>query len=201
MVNQRVDIDTLDAERATFAMLAAFYNTNPDTNFLHTVAKLNPDDLEDEDIKSLIQHIVFSAQNTGMLLELKRDWTKLFRGVSPDYGPTPPYAQEYMNNRKLDVLSKLAAFYNEYGFTGHTLASNRQDYIGVLLDFAAHISQLRADAVKAGKDAEYERMTDLLEVFMNMYVSSWFENFCESAQKHTSTDFYKSIIELTKLMV
>ncbi len=99
---ENTDIETAEAEQATFSMLTAFYNTNPDPQFLRTISALNPVEIEDVEIRKLIECILNSAGGAEPLLELQRDWTKLFRGVSPDYGPVPPYAQQYIKAQHQD---------------------------------------------------------------------------------------------------
>ncbi len=201
------DVKMMQAEGDldTFIMLAAFYNVNPDGKIIEAVKNIEPGDIDDEELKSALEKIVSYAEKTDpeneeSLIEMKRDWTRLFRGVTPDYGPKPPYEQLHTASAGLDLLSVLAKIYVDNGYDGYEALGNRHDYLGVELDFLTALSGKRVEALGKNDEEEYDKYTVILEEFIDGHIAPWFPSFYEGAMKEAETDFYKGVLELTRLI-
>ncbi|MCD8569055.1 MAG: hypothetical protein LRY50_12320 [Geovibrio sp.] len=113
-------LSNAEIDRATFRLLAAFYNYNPDRNFIEALMNLTSGSVPMNGISSAVSMITKYAceavRSDELVTELKRDWTKLFRGVAPDYGPKAPYEQLYVNSGSLKLISVLAQEYQCNGF-------------------------------------------------------------------------------------
>lgn len=192
-----------DAE--IFSLLAAFYNCNPKQSTIDGTRCLNTDEITDEDVKQAVLKIknyavsTFPHTNEEKLLNLKRDWTKLFRAVSPDYGPKAPYEEVYLAVKNSGLIKELAALYLDADYTRYAELNNRHDYIGVQLDFVAFLSFQRANALKENNLKNYNKLTDLSHDFTADHIASWFPKFCNEAFKHVRTDFYRGVLGLTYL--
>lgn len=192
-----------DAE--IFSLLAAFYNCNPEQDIIDGTRSLNTDEIADEDVKQAVLKIknyaasTFPHSDEEKLLNLKRDWTKLFRAVSPDYGPKAPYEEVYLAVKNPGLIKELAALYLDADYTRYAELNNRHDYIGIQLDFAAFLSFQRANALNNNDLENYNRLTDLFEDFTVNHIASWFPKFCTEAFKHVRTDFYRGVLGLTYL--
>jgi len=202
--DQDTELQEVRLEEASFSLLAAFYNVNPCEELLGAVANLAPADVADPTLKEIIEmltsipHGVISDY-VDILIELKRDWTKMFRGVSPDYGPKPPYSQVYKGAKDLSVISKLAEMYNNDGYTGFLDLNNRHDYIGTLIGYLAYLAGDTSEKMLSGSSEAYEEYCEKRDYFIEEHITSWFGSFCTEAEKHASTDFYKSVLKLTTL--
>ena len=65
------------------------------------------------------------------------DWTRLFRGVAPDYGPLPPF--ESMWRKEDGILETLAGIYAAHGVSVDGGITTMPDYIGVELAFISFL--------------------------------------------------------------
>lgn len=204
--NKENIMNDLQSDAEIFALLASFYLTNPNGVYAKGVAALDVATIADRPMRNMVQKICEYAAKCGHdesephMLELKRDWTKLFRGISPEYGPKPPYAQLYSNSIDVTFLSSLAELYIDVGYTGYRKIDDRLDYIGIILDALAVISLLKKKSLAEDNDAEYRRLNEVFEVIARNYFASWFKEFQKLAQTHVSTPFFEGALELTALI-
>ncbi|MFV0481816.1 MAG: molecular chaperone TorD family protein [Campylobacteraceae bacterium] len=204
--NKNKIVEEFQSDAEIFALLASFYLTNPNGVYAKAIAKLDVDNIEDKTMRSVMKKICDYAATCGddesepNILELKRDWTKLFRGISPEYGPKPPYAQLFSSATDVAFLSSLAELYLDVGYVGYKKIDDRLDYIGIILDALAVINILRAKSVEDDNEAEYERLGKIFDCITEQYFVSWFKEFQKLALLHVKTPFYKSALELTALV-
>ena len=204
--NKKNIIDNLQSDAEMFALLASFYLTNPNGIYAHSVATLDVESIEDDSmrkaVKKMRDYAVLCGDNESEphLLELKRDWTKLFRGISPEYGPKPPYAQLYSQMGDTDFLSSIAELYLDVGYTGYKKIDDRLDYIGVILDALAVITLLRQKSVEDENEVEYQRLSAIFECISRQFFASWFKEFQKLALTHVQTPFYEGALALTALV-
>lgn len=139
-----------------------------------------------------------SDESGGMLTDLKVDWTKLFRGVSPDYGPKPPYEELYHGGP--DTIYSLAAFYTANGYHSYTEIDNCTDYIGTQLDFLKELALRKAQAADGDDLNEYEKL-DAIPVKFAERVKTWFAKFATQAEKYSETGLYTSVMKLSGMLI
>jgi TorA maturation chaperone TorD len=189
-------IDDFKAEQAVFTILAAFYNNNPDVDMLKAVAGLDADGvMDDGELKAAVSLIKNSRED---LLELKRDWTKLFRGVSPDYGAKPPYEQLFSGGEVAETVVGLAKIYTDYGLKPQ---EERHDYIGVEFAFLAIAAANAVEAYERGDSGAFADSAKAFKDFLENHPKRWFPNFKKAALPIASTDFYRGVLELTELLL
>lgn len=183
-----------------FSLLSAFYNMNPDKQILDAIKAVDTDAIPDLEIKNAFIKMKDYASKAGddEITSLKCDWTKLFRGVSPEYGPKPPYEELYGGKKSPEILVELASMYAETGYNFDGIA-NRPDYAGIELGYIAMLSALAVNAAINGSEAEYEKYTSLSESFIRRF-NKWFDKFSREAEKYAETDFYRGVLELSRLM-
>jgi TorA maturation chaperone TorD len=120
------------------------------------------------------------------------DRTRLFRGVSPAYGPPPPFEMVWSKTHQdITLLQVLAGFYGEMGLAPSKEIVERHDYAGVELDLMCELALREAQAWESG---DPQSATDLLETqtgFMSQHLGEWLPAFIEEALKWVKTDFYK----------
>ena len=174
---------------------------NPDSHFINGLKEINPDGIEDAAIRCAFEKILSYARGAGddEIIELKCEWTKLFRGVSPEYGPKPPYEELYGGETSPQIFIELVSKYKEAGYD-YSGVDNRPDHIGVQLGYIAKLAALMAKAASESDAKGYERLNGLFESFIKRF-SRWFAQFAVEAEKHAATSYYKAVLELSKLVV
>ncbi|MDR2401019.1 MAG: molecular chaperone TorD family protein [Deferribacteraceae bacterium] len=195
------DRSEFEIEQAVFTLLTAFYNMNPGNELLGAVKRLEAVGQGADELSnyvSLIKNHAEGVVDEASMLELKRDWTKLFRGVSPDYGPIPPYEQLFSGGEIAETVGTLANIYADYSFE---VQNERHDYIGVEFAFLAHLAALACKSCSEGEAASFERYSKEFYDFFNNHPKRWFSKFKQAALPCASTDFYKGVLEFTELVL
>ena len=144
-----------------------------------------------------------AAQSDGEVEEmLAVDWTRLFRGVQPGYGPPPPYEGVYVGGDPLTVLRAIARVYREYGVApAEGSAGDRPDYIGIELDFLRYVCEQQAAAHEIGDEAAIEKWSKAEEAFLQDHIGKWASAYCDQAVEEARTGFYGGAVHLIEGVV
>ncbi len=120
------------------------------------------------------------------------DRTRLYRGVSPTYGPPPPYEMVWSKMwQDISLLQTLARTYREMGLAPSPDAAERLDYIGVELDFMRELALREAAAWESDTPATAAKLLEAQHAFMTEHLGGWPSAFVEKALEWAKTDFYK----------
>ncbi len=202
-------------ERAkTYSTLATIFNQRPDQTlvdnlmaagaafFAELLERTGPNPGAQRGISEISQ---FVAQAKGspvedIALSLQVDWTRLFRGVQPGYGPIPPYEGLYVNQGASDfeVMQAVTAFYGGYGMLPNEEAGNRPDYIGLELEFLRCACEQQAEAWEKGDDELSDKWLSAEHNFILTHLGRWGATYCDRAIEEARTDFYRGFARLTK---
>lgn len=124
--------------------------------------------------------------------ELGVDRTRLYRGVSPNYGPPPPYEMVWSKtNQDVSLLLELAGTYRELGLSPAPEAKERMDYAGVELDFMRELALREAGEWEAQAQAAAVKLLEVQQAFMHNHLSQWVPFFVDGALEQATTDFYR----------
>ncbi len=197
-------------EAALYALLAVCFSSNPDAKLMRAVAHA---DLSGFDGLAQIEDAMRRMQaharalpeelkaQEAFVLDLKRDWTKLFRGVSPDYGPTAPYALLFLRSAGPEALSDIAALFIDGGYDGYQQIHDRVDGIGVGFDYLKTVSLQLAAACTRSDAVEYKRLKLCRDEFLSQYFAPWVPEFVRRAEKFVQTEFYAGVLELAASVI
>ena len=140
-------------------------------------------------------------QNEKLAESLAVDWTRLFRGVKPGYGPLPPYELVYGRTAEetQDVLIDLARTYDRFGAAIYDKSGNgRPDYIGIELDFMRFMAEKEANGWNTPASRALSDITDGERKFLEDHVTRWVPRFSETALSEARTKYIQGIIGLTR---
>lgn len=196
------ETDDIENEAAICGLLATFFLRNPDQKLLEALSQLDATGFEAfPTLQPTVSHLkdIATAGQHGdeVVLNLKRDWTKLFRGISPDYGPTAPYAFLFLRGDTPNLLSDLAALYLDGGYDGYQEIHDRLDYIGTCFDYLKTVDLQRIHAVAQSDLTNFNRLTLCRNTFMRLYFMPWIAEYIARARKFVQTDFYNEVFNLT----
>jgi TorA maturation chaperone TorD len=120
------------------------------------------------------------------------DRTRLYRGLSPNYGPPPPYEMVWSKTwQDVRLLSVLAATYRENDLQPSEDVHERQDYLGVELDFIHILAEREAAAWEAGSTGRAQSLLETQKTFFKEHLQPWVNFFIKSAFEYVKTDFYQ----------
>ena len=131
---------------------------------------------------------------------LSVDYTRLFRGIMPGYGPPPPYESVYREGRcwgesTVEVLKE----YRCFGLTpGGTHSGEPPDYLQFELEFMRFLCTKEAEAWRIGDQEEALKLLSTQERFLGEHLIKWIHNFCENIRKYDTLGFYRGWADATE---
>jgi TorA maturation chaperone TorD len=135
------------------------------------------------------------------LINLSKDWTRLFRGVDIK-GLLPPYESVYRTGRLQEKPSQeIHRLFVKRGIRIPEQWHQPPDYIGVELDF------MRLLCIKEQEAWERKRLDSIYEVleeensFLENHLGLWISIFCKKMAREAHEDFFKGIARLTTGLV
>lgn len=211
------NVESVRYRAGMYGFLASLFNQRVSAQFVRRLkgggvdiilADVNSENLL-PDIRQGVNAIVRFVQYAGNLTdkeveqELAVDWTRLFRGVSPKYGPPPPYEGIYLEGGggTEKIMQDVCRYYSENGLTINETFQNRPDYIGIELDFLNYLSEREVNAMESGNDNRASECQRAARMFLLEHLGKWCGKFCDLAVIHAKTDFFRGLLNVTKGVV
>jgi putative dimethyl sulfoxide reductase chaperone len=195
-----------------FDFLATLLNQRPD---LELVRKLRSSSLEvlisQAEVSEPGSQVVLGLREMARFIEstsrdpetevetaLGVDWTRLFRGVTPRYGPPPPYESIYADTGETDLgtIKSLIEFYWTSGAQLENTAGNRPDYLGLELSFLCFLAEEEAKAWESGNEELARSYQEKASSFFEQHPAAWANKFLIEALNYAKTGFYKGYLYL-----
>ncbi len=181
-----------------YGFLSRAYFRPPDRSYLEAIAAWSSELLAQRD--ALPQGIAEALElmstalaeiETGKVLELQQEFVRLFRGLSPQHSPPPPYESVYRGSpaspatwgsSTVEVRRK----YREFGLEpAEDFRGEPPDQLGLELQFMAHLCE------------EAPLQWEVQRAFLEEHLS-WFGAFRGAVLKHAPHRFYEGILNLTE---
>ncbi len=206
--------DLARARAAFSSFLTIHFNVLPDEKFVKQMRRkeilsmlevLPKDESVNEDISSgasLMYNFLKETYNdkpAQLSEKLGVDRTRLYRGISPVYGPPPPYEMVWSKTwSDLALLQVLAGIYRENGLAPSTEIVDRMDYLGLELEFMHALSMRETEAWEANKPEVANSLIEIQIKFFNEHLKQWVPDFVQKALEFVKTDFYHGHLLMLK---
>jgi TorA maturation chaperone TorD len=200
-----------------FAFLATLLNQAPDVDLvrrLRTVGAetfvLGPADGEvnavvGQGLREIAQFVETTRDQPAEAVQqaLAVDWTRLFRGVSPRYGPPPPYEGLYTHagSDQPEVMQGINQIYAQNSAALTDEAHNRPDYLGLELAFLGFLAEREAAHWEQGKADQALDCAMRARAFLVEHPGRWAGEFVSAALPKAQTDFYRGYLRLTQAVL
>jgi len=203
------------ARASFYAFVNVHFTTLPDLGFVSHIrsseyasalqALVDDDTLPDDVTQGAALMQGYIQSNLGLEPpafsdNLGVDRTRLYRGVSPNYGPPPPYEAVWTKSGigVTQLLQLVAQMYRESGMAVSADSKERLDYVGVELSFAQQLALREAEAWEAGDSERAKALLQQQSGFLANHVGQWAPFFIETALQRADTDFYRGHLRLVR---
>lgn len=182
-----------------YGFLAAILNNSPDETSvknLRTYFLDNSNELPEE--MALFWSERTNVSDAEIARELAIEWTHLFRGLSPQLGPPPPYTGVYISKDStgIEIISAVKTAYRAEGLINSGSYQDRADYLGFELEFMAHLANLATEAYDNNEPEKADEYSKKLNGFAEKFISPWIDEFIDNALAYTKTSFFKGYLKL-----
>jgi len=204
------------ARAGLFCFVAALLNEAPDLGLVRRLRALDPKALGQSSevgpsspASQAIYDVVTFVESTrtqpdvAVQEALAVDWTRLFRGVTPGYGPTPPYEGLFSAEATghLALMQAIQTLYIENGAALTGTVPNRPDYLGLELAFAGFLNEAAAAAWERGEAEAAVTLADRAQAFVAEHPARWASRFVQEALPKAQTGFYRGLLRLIQAML
>jgi DMSO reductase family type II enzyme chaperone len=207
-------VENARARAGMYSFLANLFNQRPDLELVRRLREMGSEGMNigvgqgeisqevEEGLREMASFIDATQGQPEERVEqdLAVDWTRLFRGVSPSYGPPPPYEGVYIEGAgsPSDILQMIMQTYHKFSVDVDEQAANRPDYIGIELDFLRYLNESEADAWQEGDEEKARDFQGAQRDFLSRHLGRWVDKFCDRALQEAKTGFYRGFIRLTR---
>lgn len=188
-----------------FAFLATLLNNQPNEEMIAKLRKIYNEEELSLQKQGSSYHLIAGYLHdnkqkpmAALVQELSVEWTRLFRGVSPVYGPQPPYAGVYCSDDGMGVntIMAITQIYSAHGLGIRKDKHNRMDYLGTQLDFISILAKKAAHEAELGNSTAEEAIRTDIRDFLQKYVLPWVDTFVGKAQEYVKTDFFRGYLTM-----
>jgi TorA maturation chaperone TorD len=211
---QAEDMSQMESLAGTYELLGALLNRCPDAALVENLRAAGADlfgaagGSSADGIAAGLAKISKFLEETALLPaaavaeQLAIDWTRLFRGVSPNYGPPPPYEGQFRSDlgSDMEVLQLINSLYFDKGATVAAETSNRPDYLGIELSFLGFLCRKAAACYNKEDLSAAKEWMQQAQDFLEQHPSRWICSYLTPAHNHVKTDFYRGLLSLIEQM-
>jgi putative dimethyl sulfoxide reductase chaperone len=141
-------------------------------------------------------------QNTGILDDLKVDYSRLF--VGPYNLLAPPYGSVYLEGERkimgestIDVLRR----YSDAGLDMSSEFKDTPDHIAAELEFIYYLVFRQIEAMFATAMDLLNTNLSQQRDFIKLHLGYWIGAFTEKVETHAETEFYRNLAAASKVFV
>jgi len=205
-------IENVQEREVLLRFLSLMVNVQPDIQFVQNIKNFDlkgiSESFDNEDPTSKISLGVTEISDflnetshqkeEEVVSNLAVDWNRLFRGVSPGFGPTPPYEGLYLEDSAngSELLMQLIRIYNQAFLSNSKFKPDRPDYLGIELEFLKHLAEKEIAAWKALEPDAIQRDSILFKIFFEEHPKRWVNKYCNAALSASNTKFYQGVIHI-----
>jgi TorA maturation chaperone TorD len=214
LTDARLELQQAEARADLFGFLASLLNEVPSLTLVRQLRTLGVEAFAlaaqaggtQPGVADAVNEIAAFVEATRALPEtevqqqLAVDWTRLFRGVSPTYGPVPPYESLYTDGPRtqLEILQTIQSLYVENGAALAGRAPDRPDYLGLELGFVSFLARQEAAAWRQGASDLAANLAALGQDFLVQHPARWVARFVDAAIAQSQTSFYRGLLHLAQ---
>jgi TorA maturation chaperone TorD len=177
--------------------LSEFYNVKPNMEFILEL-RSNLKSIDEADKAEILGGLLLKLEsflenlNESEIEMLQVSFTRLFRGISKDYSPPPPYESVYRGEGRVYGLSteRVMEFYAECGFGVIDDTVGPQDHITAELKFMAMLCFKES---QTGEDYWIKKQLN----FLSNHALKWIPEFCRRIERE-GDGFYSLIAKITR---
>jgi TorA maturation chaperone TorD len=151
------------------------------------------------DEMAALAHAVAHARTRGDTVSLCAEHTRLWGGLSPAYGPPPPYESVIREGRLPGDATTAAAAYAAADVDPELPDAGPVDHLAVELRFVALCCLREADAWRSANAAEATAWLQREQSFLEQHLLQWATKHCTAVASLARDDYHRTVAQLIPL--
>lgn len=186
-----------------YSILSGIYRVEAGEAMIRAIENIGEDseagDILSEGFRMLKASI--SNRNSGTLLNLARDYARIFLGAGLARGEAAyPYESVYLSEKHIMMQDSrdeiLELFWSEHLGKDDSLTFP-EDHICLEFEFMAFLTGKEKEATEKGDDETAAKYREKQEQFFRDHLGKWVFNLCAAVDRVAKEDFYIAVSKLT----
>ena len=125
-------------------------------------------------------------------LELRKEFTRLFRGIQEGYGPPPPYESLYRSSEfPTDIVEAVRSYFQAAGFDASEICEEPPDFLASELKLMGLLAFKEHEWVQNGGSKQGRLYRDLQHKFLHNHIMVWVPEYCQILIEASRVEFYR----------
>lgn len=137
----------------------------------------------------------------GLTLKLAQEHTRLFGGISEEYGPPPPYESLWREGVLMgESTVQVARCYLEAGYEPDGRFAPL-DHLVEELRFMASLSNAEYEAQDSGNEELAAQLSEKQQHFLTKHLGTWIGQYSKKISEVSTENLYRSLATVTKTVI
>ena len=129
-------------------------------------------------------------------MELRKEFTRLFRGIHEGYGPSPPYESLYRNSEfPTDITDAVFSYFQSGGFDASAICKEPPDFLASELRLMSLLAFKEHEACLNGDEQQRQYFIQLQYEFLQNHILIWVPEYCQILMEASRVDFYQQMAQ------
>lgn len=129
-------------------------------------------------------------------IELRKEFTRLFRGIKEGYGPPPPYESLYRPSVfPTEINDAVIAYFRNAGLDVWSICLEAPDYLASELMLMSLLAYQEFENEQKGNDEQRRYFLRLQNEFLNNHLLIWVPEYCQALKKHSRIDLFRQLAD------
>jgi len=155
---------------------------------------------KEEAIPEASRWLIESCEPETALLELEKEYTRLFIAAYPQKVVAPPYSSVYLGSGRQvwgASTAQVARLYEAAGLGMNQSFHDVPDHIAAELEFMSYLI-LEQQGHNDNETGRAREMASIEKKFLTEHLCKWAPLFFDQVAEHSRSDFYRSIARLAR---
>ena len=146
------------------------------------------------EISSEIWQALQLSANNSEPMELRKEFTRLFRGIRDGYGPPPPYESLYRPDIfPTDITEAILGYFHSGGLDAAKICGEPPDFLATELRLLSLLAYQEHESSQNGNLEQCQFFSDLQTRFVQNHLLCWVPDYCQILIQESRVDFYSQL--------
>ena len=132
--------------------------------------------------------------NKSDSMELRKEFTRLFRGIQEGYGPPPPYESLYRQCEfPTDITDAVISYFQSGGFDPGAICEEPPDFLVTELRLMSLLAFKEHEGSLKGDEQQRQYFIKLQNEFLQNHLMIWVPEYCQTLMAASRVDFYQQL--------
>ena len=146
------------------------------------------------EITSEIWQVLQLSANKSGPMELRKEFTRLFRGIQESYGPRPPYESLYRQCEfPTDITDAVISYFQSGGFDAAEICAEPPDCLASELRLMSLLAFKEHESCQNEDEQQRQYFINLQSEFLQNHLLIWVPEYCQILMEASRIDFYQQL--------